>query len=69
MPGNKMPDTSTDLLQRIRLVRRDMGDLLFHFTRTPEVKTISRSTPGGGMMYTKSSAFTVLQKILSEGNS
>lgn len=33
MTTQKMPDNSKELVDRIRLVRRDMGDLLFHFTR------------------------------------
>jgi hypothetical protein len=62
-----MPETSKDLFQRIRLVRRDIGDLLFHFTRTPEAKTISWGTLGGGEVTMSSSAYAVLCKILSEG--
>ena len=33
MPTSPTPDLSADLSRRIRLVRRDIGDLLCHFTR------------------------------------
>jgi len=67
MSNEKMPETSKTLLDRIRLVRRDIGDLLFHFTRAPEAKTVSWSTLGGGTVTMPSSAYAVLRKILSEG--
>jgi hypothetical protein len=34
-----MADTAKDLLRRIHLVRRDLGSLLFHFTRAPHDHT------------------------------
>ena len=63
----RMPEISKGLADRIRLVRRDVGELLFHFTRTPEEAAVSWGTPGGGQMTTLSSAFNVLKKILYEG--
>ena len=65
--NHKMPEISKNLTDRIRLVRRDVGELLFHFTRTPEKATVSWSMPGGGLTSMSSSAFAVLYKILSEG--
>jgi len=64
---HKVPEVSKDLADRIRLVRRDVGELLFHFTRTPKESTVSWSMPRGGQMTTSSSAFAVLRKILYEG--
>jgi len=66
-PGFAVPEISKGLAHRIRLVRRDVGELLFHFTRTPEEATVSWSTPGGGEATTTSSALAVLTKILYEG--
>lgn len=63
----KMPDISKSLMSRIRLVRRDIGDLLFHFTRKPETTSVSWSTGKGGITTVPSSTFAVLRKILSEG--
>jgi hypothetical protein len=36
MAQHSMPAMSEELLQRIKLVRRDLGSLLFHFTRAPD---------------------------------
>ena len=66
--NHKMPEISKNLMDRIRLVRRDVGELLFHFTRTPEKATVSWSTPDGGLMSMPSSAFAVLKKIYDGGN-
>lgn len=62
-----MPEISKDLVDRIRLVRRDVGELLFQFTRTPKEPTVSWSMPGGGQTTTSSSTFAVLRKVLYEG--
>jgi plasmid maintenance system killer protein len=40
MPDHKVPEISKELFQRIKLVRRDMGNLLFHFTRAPKTDSI-----------------------------
>jgi hypothetical protein len=61
----KMPRLSEDLLKRIQLVRRDIGNLLFHFTRAPEKDFIVK-TFDGEKKYSKS-ALSVLNKILAEG--
>lgn len=65
-PTHPTPEISKVLSERIRLVRRDIGTLLFHFTRTPDEKTIS--VKGGERSYTmRASASAVLRKILYEG--
>jgi hypothetical protein len=66
-PNYKVPEISKNLMKNIRLVRRDIGDLLFHFTRMPETATISWGTPGGVQTTVSSSTFAVLKKILYEG--
>ncbi len=40
MTEHDMPELDPNLASRIRLVRRDMGDLLFHFTRASEQEKI-----------------------------
>jgi hypothetical protein len=58
MPLHQNPGISPELAKRIRLVRRDVTDLLFHFTRSvhPDNESgLSRS------------ASSVLRKILNEG--
>ena len=61
-----MPDLSEELARRIRLVRRDIGNLLFHFTRKPETTLVEIHRPG--LTATPpASASAVLRKILSEG--
>ena len=65
--NRKMPILAKNLADRIKLVRRDVGDLLFHFTRNPEKSNISWNTPDGGLITTSSSASAVLHKILYEG--
>lgn len=47
---NKTPEQSTELLRRTKLARRDMGNLLFHFTRSKE----------------DAPAMRILEKILEE---
>src|SRR4030067_1396093 len=54
------PKLSRELLQRIKLVRRDIGNLLFHFTRTPEEVTIDDAR-------IRVDASSILRKILVEG--
>lgn len=65
MFDNMCPEISSELQQRIRLVRRDMGNLLFHFTRTPEEKFVVVKTRTGELSMS-SSAYSVLNKILYE---
>ena len=64
--NHKVPEMSKSLINGIRLVRRDIGELLFHFTRTPDAKTVSWGMPGSSQTTTASSAFAVLTKILYE---
>ena len=66
MIGHATPDQSKELAKRIRLVRRDVGDLLFHFTRSTEP---NRGSVPTGEVQTKNkrgSASSVLKKILYE---
>ncbi|MHB8276469.1 MAG: hypothetical protein ACYDIA_02290 [Candidatus Humimicrobiaceae bacterium] len=65
MTDNICPEISDELQQRIRLVRRDMGNLLFHFTRAPEGKFIVAKTRVGELGMS-ASAYSVLNKILYE---
>ena len=51
MINHHTPDLAEDLAKRIRLVRRDMSSLLFHFTRASA----------------EASAMTVLDRILRDG--
>jgi hypothetical protein len=67
MSNQEMPEISKNLLDRIRLVRRDVGDLLFHFTRDPGEGYVTWSSPLGGSTSMPSSAFAVLNKIIAEG--
>src|SRR5687768_13062509 len=56
-----MADTANELLRRIQLLRRDLGNLLFHFTRASHAYTQQmrvRTSPA--------TAMTVLQNILVE---
>ncbi len=48
-----IPETDKTLMERIRIVRRDIGNLLFHFTKTNEEEG--------------KDALTILRKILNEG--
>lgn len=56
-----MPGISETLVQRMAIVRRDIGNLLFHFTRRPDGKTIAQIDSG------YSDAEDILRKILEEG--
>ncbi|MGB3340822.1 MAG: hypothetical protein WBB37_05010 [bacterium] len=67
MAEHKVPEISKTLLDRIRLVRRDVGNLLFHFTRAPEEKFVSVRFRHGGTLSMPGSASAVLRKILYEG--
>jgi hypothetical protein len=67
MANNKNPDISPELAKRIRLFRRDMGGLLFHFTRKPEKELLENDLTGWAKMVTGPNAFNVLEKILEEG--
>ena len=67
MMQHKLPEISRVLLERIKLVRRDVGNLLFHFTRAPKEKFISVQLHHGGTLSMSSSASAVLRKILYEG--
>lgn len=68
MSDHKMPKISKSLSDRIGLVRRDISELLFHFTRKPKDAYVRWNTLGGGQVTKPSSALAVLEKILSEGN-
>src|SRR5438477_12244961 len=63
MSSPNAPDLSQELARRIRLVRRDISNLLFHFTRTP---TSDRVEVGESVVY-PASAHAILRKILHEG--
>lgn len=67
MTEHKVPEISKALLDRIRLVRRDVGNLLFHFTRAPKEKFVSVRFHHGGTLSMPGSASAVLRKILYEG--
>ena len=54
----------SNLQRRINLVRRDIGNLLFHFTRTPD-EAISKSFDKAKQIILKS-AYSVLDNIISE---
>lgn len=47
MDIHKTPELSEELAKRIRLVRRDVGDMLFHFTRSIEPKKVTVSCREG----------------------
>ena len=64
MPTAPTPPLSPELAKRIRLVRRDMGDLLFHFTRGAE--PIWKDVHGH-RFNTAETASHVLNKILRTG--
>jgi hypothetical protein len=63
----KTPPLDAALAKRIRLVRRDLGDLLFHFTRHSDTDRLSYKTSSGRETATDGSASSVLYKILHEG--
>ncbi|MFC1993104.1 hypothetical protein ACFLV3_04780 [Chloroflexota bacterium] len=66
MTEHDMPELDPKLARRIRLVRRDMGDLLFHFTRASEQEKISWTSAHGSTITADNSAYNVLRKILDE---
>ena len=61
------PELSRALAKRIQLVRRDIGTLLFHFTRTPDTEWVEYERPGRCHVSSAASARAVLIKILHEG--
>ncbi|MBN1567225.1 MAG: hypothetical protein JXA73_05235 [Acidobacteria bacterium] len=62
------PELNPELLKRIKLVRRDLGNLLFHFTRSTNEGSVKWTTEYGTEHYVgSSSAGSVLQRILHEG--
>jgi hypothetical protein len=67
MTQHKTPELSDELLKRIRIVRRDFGTLLFHFTRAPAEKLIEVVFGNGHKMTMSGSVGAVLRKILYEG--
>ena len=67
MKEHKIPDLPEELLKRIRLVRRDFGNLLFHFTRAPNERFVKVNFGKGHTMSMTGSASAVLRKILYEG--
>ncbi|MGA4049786.1 hypothetical protein ACI2TP_21975 [Ralstonia nicotianae] len=60
------PDLSPELAKRIRLVRRDVSDLLFHFTRSIHPATITIKRGENFTIGMSGSASAVLRKILYE---
>jgi len=66
MTSHNMPDMPEELYRRINLFRRDIGNMLFHFTRTPESDTFIEIKHEFGTMQTSASASSVLRKILTE---
>jgi len=67
MIEHKTPEISGALFSRIKLVRRDLGNLLFHFTRTPNERFITIKLSNEGTITMTSSAYSVLRKIIHEG--
>lgn len=67
MNSHKTPELSYELFNRIRLVRRDIGNLLFHFTRSPKEQFVEVDFGHGNKMSMTGSASSVLRKILYEG--
>ncbi|MDQ1351948.1 MAG: hypothetical protein QG657_2254 [Acidobacteriota bacterium] len=66
MTEAKMPQLSKELARRIRIVRRDIGSLLFHFTRLPAMKSVQIEQPHSTTIMS-ASAGAVLRKILWDG--
>ncbi len=60
MTDHKTPQMSKELFDRIRLVRRDFGDLLFHFTRAAKERFLTIQRGHGGTMSIPSSASGVM---------
>ena len=67
MAHPKVPPVSEELATRIRLVRRDIGSLLFHFTRKPPGEVLRIHHEHGAITTMSASAYAVLNKILVEG--
>jgi hypothetical protein len=62
------PQLAPELLKRIRLVRRDLGTLLFHFTRATNEGSVAWTNKHGDVhTLGSSSACAILKKILHEG--
>lgn len=66
-PQHKTPEISKVLYDRIKLVRRDFGNLLFHFTRKPDQKEVKIKIDDRTTAFMPTSAWGVLSKILHEG--
>jgi hypothetical protein len=66
MNQHPTPDLSPELANRIRSVRRDMGGMLFHFTRAPTEKILNIVRPNHTIGFS-GTASGVLKKILYEG--
>jgi hypothetical protein len=66
MDQHPTPDLSPELANRIRLVRRDMGGMLFHFTRASTEKILNVVRPNHTIGFS-GTAGGVLKKILYEG--
>jgi hypothetical protein len=64
----ELPELSDELARRITLVRRDIGNLVFHFTRKPDGTFLEVRHPGGMTQTTPATASAVLHKILVEGH-
>jgi len=56
-----IPEIDKTLAERIKLVRRDIGNLLFHFTRTPDEDMITQIDSKNR------NALSVLKNILEDG--
>jgi hypothetical protein len=56
MAQHKTPELSDELLKRIRIVRRDSGNMLFHFTRAPTERFIEVVFGNGDKMTMSGSA-------------
>lgn len=67
MNEHQTPELPEELFKRIKLVRRDLGSLLFHFTRSPEERFVEVTFGEGHTMSMSDSASSVLRKILYEG--
>jgi hypothetical protein len=67
MTEHVTPELNPELLKRIKIVRRDFGNLLFHFTRTPDESSVKIVSQHGSVRETMpASAGAVLEKILYE---
>lgn len=68
MPKHRTPELQEELARRIQLVRRDIGPLLFHFTRAPSDGRSPEIKHEHGVSVMSASAGGVLSKILHEGS-